>query len=78
MIYCDILQYKATNAEPPYKAGYQQVQAQPEPYITYNISMLTKSIKMWGRMYCNTKAIQVSDAAAQWGNRISKTALIWG
>ena len=78
MIYCDILQYKATNAELPYKAGYQQVRAQPEPYITYNISMLTKSIKMWGRMYCNTKAIQVSDAATQQGNGISRTAVIWG
>ena len=78
MIYCDILQYKATNAEPPYKAGYQQVRAQSEPYITYNISMLTKSIKMWGRMYCNTKAIQVSDAAAQRDNRIFRTAVIWG
>ena len=65
MRYCDILQYKATNVETPYKAGYQHVWAQPEPYITYNISMLTKPIKMWGRMYCNTKAIQVSDAAAQ-------------
>ena len=76
MLYCDILQYKATNAEPLYKAGYQQVQAQPEPYITYNISMLTKSIKMQGRMYCNTKAIQVSDAATQQGNGISRTAVI--
>ena len=76
MIYCDILQYKATNGEPTYKEGYQQVQAQPEPYITYNISMLTKSIKMRGRMYCNTKAIQVSDAATQQGNGISRTAVI--
>ena len=78
MIYCDILQYKAINVEPPYKAGYQQVQAQPEPYITYNISMLTKSIKMRGRMYCNTKAIQVSEAATQRGNRIPRTTVIWG
>ena len=76
MIYCDISQYKATNVEPPYKAGYQQVRAQPEPYITYNISMLTKSIKMLGRMYCNTKAIQVSDDATQQGNRIPRTAVI--
>ena len=67
MIYCDILQYKATNAELPYKASHQQVQTQPEPYITYNISMLTNLRKIDGWLYCNTALSPAAAAASLTG-----------